>query len=531
MPHVRLLRRYSDAPRLPISARQPHSLLLHPWRQNACAKDRGPAGSLVIMTFQESARNMTCSANNPKKMLVVIASYGTANDRYLVRVLDEYRSMPYTTDIIVLSNVAKDLGPDVTVNVGLPNKNSWSLPFGHKQIFADRLENYDLFVYSEDDVLITSRNIEAFQRVSAVLPEDEIPGFLRFEKAPDGSLSYPDVHSGYHWDVQRVRSRGNYICAFFTNEHAASYLLTQRQLRRAIDSGGFLVGPHEGKYDLLCSAATDPYTQCGLVKMICISHIADFLIHHLPNKYVGKLGLAAMQFDAQIQELLKIAQTGKEPSPMLSGHPGFQATSFAKDYYEPIRSDLIDLVPPTTCTVLSIGCGWGATEEHLAQRGKRVLAVALDPVISACARSRGVKIVEGDLRTALDKLSGEKFDCILLPNVLHLIHDPRTLLRSLEPLMQPTTVVITTVPNLARIPVRWRTCFGNDSHRSLGNFAKSGVHFTSHRRIRNWLRSAGLKVDRFADVVPARMKTLCDASGGVLAPLLSSEIVAVAAPS
>ena len=471
---------------------------------------------------------MSSSTNKPQKMLVVIASYGTANDRFLSRVLDEYRSMPYTTDIIVLSNVAKDVGPDVTVMVGLPNKNPWSLPFGHKQIFADRVEDYDLFVYSEDDMLITARNIEAFLRLSDVLPEDEIPGYLRFEEAPDGALSYPDVHFGYHWDVQRVQSRGIYTCAFFTNEHAASYVLTRRQLRRAIDSGGFLVGPHEGKYDLLCSAATDPYTQCGCVKMICISHIADFLIHHLPNKYVGRLGRGAMEFDAQVHELLRIAREGTKPASMFAGHPAFQATSFGKDYYEPIRADLIDLVPVAAHTVLSVGCGWGATEEQLAHRGKRVVAVALDPVISACARTRGVEIVEGDLPAALRNLSGQKFDCILLSNVLHLAHDPRHLLQSLEPLMRQSTMVITAVPNLARIPVRWRTYFGNNSHRFLGDYERSGVHFTSHRRIRNWLRSAGLKVDRFADVVPVRMKTLCDASGGVLEPLLSSEIVAVA---
>jgi len=471
---------------------------------------------------------MRSQAGGEVKMLVVIASYGSANDRHLLRVLTEYRSMPYATDIVVLSNAPKHLGSDITVIVGLPNKHPWSLPFGHKRIFADRVNDYDLFVYSEDDMLITERNIEAFRQATTVLQDDEIAGFLRFERLKDGTRSYPDVHLGYHWDVQTVRSRGERTWAFFTNEHAASYILTRSQLQRAIDSGGFLVEPHEGKYDLLCAAATDPYTQCGMQKMICVSHIDDFLIHHLPNKYVGKLGVGEAEFGAQIAKLVEVAREETQHPPLLSNHSTLKATHFSKNYYEPIRNDLIELVPAEARNVLSVGCGWGATERRLMLDGKKVVAMGLDPVISACARARGVEVIEGDLPAALDQLRGHVFDCILLSNILHLVGDPPAFLQSLGCLMSERTTVITAVPNLSRLPVRWRAYFGKDVHRALGNFARSGVHFTSHRTVREWHRGAGLEVDCFADVIPEQVRTLCAASGGTLAPLLSSEIVAVA---
>jgi 2-polyprenyl-3-methyl-5-hydroxy-6-metoxy-1,4-benzoquinol methylase len=473
-------------------------------------------------------KTMSSHAGDAVKILVVIASYGSANDRYLSRVLAEYRSMPYATDIVVLSNAPKDLGSDVKVIVGLPNRQPWSLPFGHKQIFADRVNAYDLFVYSEDDMLITERNIEAFRQATAVLQHDEIAGFLRFERLKQGTRSYPDVHLGYHWDVQTVRSRGERIWAFFTNEHAASYILTRSHLQRAIDSGGFLVEPHEGEYDLLCAAATDPYTQCGMQKLICVSHIDDFLIHHLPNKYVGKLGVGEAEFDAQVAKLVEVGREDTKRPPLLSKHSTVKATHFSKNYYEPIRNDLIELIPAEARSILSIGCGWGATEKRLMLDGKKVVGVGLDPVISACARARGVEVVEGDLPAALAQLRGNVFDCILLSNILHLVGDPRAFLQSLGCLMSDGTTVITAVPNLSRLPVRWRTYFGKEVHRALGNFARSGVQFTSHRAVREWHRGAGLEVDCFADVIPQQMQTLCAASGGVLAPLLSSEIVAVA---
>ena len=99
------------------------------------------------------------------RILVVLASYGTSNDRYLLRLIEEYRSMSFDVDIVILSNLKKQPAPDIEVLVGLPSRDPWSLPFRHKKVFADRIEHYDLFVYSEDDILITERNLRAFLEV------------------------------------------------------------------------------------------------------------------------------------------------------------------------------------------------------------------------------------------------------------------------------------------------------------------------------------------------------------------------------
>src|SRR4029077_6482211 len=390
---------------------------------------------------------MSDVASGRLRLLVAIASYGTANGKYLSRVIDEYRTMPYSTDIVVLSNVPKDLGEGIQVVVGLPTKDPWSLPFAHKQAFVNRVNDYDLFVYSEDDVLITRKNVEAFLRLSEVLPDNELAGFLRFENDKDGKVFYPDVHRTYHWEVRSVRSRAGYMFDFLSNEHAGCYMLTQQQLERAIQSGGFLVAPHQGECQMLDAAATGPYTQCGFTKLICISHLKDFLVHHLPNKYVGRLGVNAAHFEYQIRALLRIAVEGNTPSPLLDTPPDFKASRFGKTYYEPIRRDLVSLIPTSARSVLSIGCGWGATEEYLALSGKRVVAVPLDPVISACAQARGVELVQGDLKMALARLSSERVDCLLDSNVLHLVQDPCEILVLFAPLLSDAAIVIAAVPN------------------------------------------------------------------------------------
>ena len=130
------------------------------------------------------------------KVLVAIANYGTGNRRYLDILLREYRSMSFDVDVVVLSDIPKDLGSDIEVAVGLPlPKDPLSLPFAHKRIFAERCNEYDLFIFSEDDTLIRQKNIEAFLEVTNVLPCNEIAGFLRYEEDIQGNRYCSSVHS------------------------------------------------------------------------------------------------------------------------------------------------------------------------------------------------------------------------------------------------------------------------------------------------------------------------------------------------
>ena len=173
--------------------------------------------------------------------------------------------------------------------------------------------------------------------------------------------------------------RGESEFAFFTNEHSACYALTRAQLRRAIDSGGFLVAPHEGKYDLLCTAATDPYTQCGMKKLICISRIEDFLVHHLPNKYVGTtFGVDDHEFRRQVDILSRTCGNGHPPTSLFPTETKLKHARHSKNYYEPVSEELYSLIPSRARNVLSVGCGSGALEIRLVEMGVRVVAVPLD---------------------------------------------------------------------------------------------------------------------------------------------------------
>ena len=139
------------------------------------------------------------------KILIAIASYGEKNDTYLNTLLQSLREIPYEKDIIVQSNIKKDLGDDIQCLVGLPNADPRSLVFAHRQLFIDNLHNYDLFLYTENDILITQQNIEAFLNISKVLPEDQVLGFVRYEVNQKNEILLTDIHYHYHWIAKSVQ--------------------------------------------------------------------------------------------------------------------------------------------------------------------------------------------------------------------------------------------------------------------------------------------------------------------------------------
>lgn len=473
---------------------------------------------------------MGCETQTDPRILVAIASYGTANREYLQRVIKEYRAMSFKVHVVVLSNQPQDAVPEVeVVIVDLRGKNPHSLPFSHRRVFGERLNDYDLFIYAEDDHLITERNIRAFLEVSRVLAEDEIAGFLQFEHAADGSMHYPGIHGHFHWDPGSVRVRGEYVFAQLTNEHSACYILTQKQLKRAIDSGGFLVEPHTANYNLRESAATDPYTQCGLHKLICISHLSSFLVHHLPNKYVCiNLGIGEGELRRQVDSLLKIGQSGYRPTPFFARQTKVSGAWYSKVYYEPIQREVISAIPSGARNVLSIGCGWGAVEGRLAEQGLRVVAIPLDPVIGGAAEAKGVEVINGDVGTVRNLLANEQFDCVLFLNILHLVQDPVGLLRFFRSALSERAQVIVQTPNFLRASIVWRIVTRDPRFDGLGHYERTGAHFSSRLKVRRWLTQAGLVPEETVGVVKPRFQRISRSLLGLADSILADEFITVA---
>ena len=412
--------------------------------------------------------------------------------KYLRKIIDTYRRLPITVHVAVLSEASKNLGEGVEVIVGLPSKNPWSLPFAHKTLFAREVDKYDLFIYSEDDILFTERNLQAFLAATPHLAPDEIAGFLLYEVDPSGKTHLPNFHDHFHWKPKSIVRRGPHVVAEFSNEHSAFYMLTQRQLKQAIASGGFLRSPYEGRHDMLCAAATDPYTSCGFRKLICISDCEPFLLHHMPNRYVGKVGIPREMLTEQIQALLRI-HAGIDPAnPLCESETKLPLCKWAKSYYEQADIDLLRIIPSEIKHVLSIGCGWGALESELVQRGAEVTAMPLDAVIGAVAARHGVRLVHGTFEECFRKLDARRFDCVLISNLLHLQRKPERLLSQCSRFLSEGGTMVIKGTNLDRIPTLFKRTLGLSDHWKLRNYDQSGVTVCGPSTLVKHVRAAGL---------------------------------------
>lgn len=439
------------------------------------------------------------------RILIAIACYGQRNLPFLKRLIAAYRAMPFDVHIVVLSEAPKDVGPGAEVRAGLPSPNPWSLPFAHKALFAERIEDFDLFIYSEDDMEVTEANLRSFLRLTHALPPDEIAGFLRYEMDAAGTQWFPEFHGPYHWLAGSVRDRGEHVVAEFSNEHAAFFILTREQLRRAIASGGFLREPYEGRHDMLCAAATDPYTSCGFRKVVCISEVENFLIHHLSNRYAGRLGLNRAQFNQQIETLFTI-RAGRHPiTTLCETECRILRGDWSKNFYEEARPEVLNLVPDKARTILSVGCGSGAAEGELARNGRSVAALPLDSVI-ADAAPKSIEMIYGTLEEGLASLKGRVFDCVLISRLLHLLADPWTILRACANCVAPGGSIVIASPNFDLLPVRVRRALGKGDYALLRSHAESGVYPIGVGPLKRQLSKQGFRLSETTWFQPTRRR-------------------------
>lgn len=436
------------------------------------------------------------------RLLVVVAHYGHKNRPYLLGMLEEFRQMPFDVTIEVLSESPKDLGPDVHVRVGVPGRSPWTLPFAYKQVLAERQHLHDVFVYTEDDIGLTTEHVRAFLRASEALPDDCVPGFVRYEVDGLGNRYFVDLFRAFHFDPESVRTIGGKKYAELTNLHAACFMLTRGQLAVALSHPTFLRRPCRGLYDFAETAATEPYTQGGLRKLIPLDDFGQFCLHHLTNKYfqLPSHSLAdARVVEKQIQALRTVKpglrQTWFRTSAAIESHFWDMA------YYSPADGDVAAQLGLRAKTVLSIGCGAGSTEALLARSGKAVTAIPLDRIVSASLAEQGVDVRTPDYESELAQLEGQRFDAILLIDILPYVTDPVRLLRQCRVLLADDGAIIVRGVNFSHISLVRRVLSGyvrlTDAAR-LFLFRASGVHATTRSRIGRWLEQAGLSVSNEA---------------------------------
>lgn len=220
-------------------------------------------------------------------ILAVLVNYGTEQLNYLQQVVSELKSFKkYNVTVVVHSNIPLDeiVGIDQTVVIQLDNFQL--LPMTCRQMIDREANNFDLFIWSENDHLWKEHHVDRYLEYVNILPENRIAGLIQYEEDETGRY-YPAYHAHFDWDYNSVEEYGGKKFAHFNNVHQASFILTKEQLAKIKSERDFTQFFSNDHYSVKCKTNTDIYQYAGMKKVICISDFEDNLIHHLPNVYIN----------------------------------------------------------------------------------------------------------------------------------------------------------------------------------------------------------------------------------------------------
>lgn len=268
------------------------------------------------------------------KLLVVLVNYGEEQLCYLETVVKQLKSFrKYNVYIIVQSNIPIICSYIDKVNI-LELEDYQLLPLTCREEIWNRKDDFDVFVYGENDHLFKELHIDNHIQYSKILPINRIAGLIQFEENEKGRY-YPGYHFDFEWDYSSVEIHGGKVFAHFSNVHQATFILTREQLLKVGDEFNFkeLVEPkpnnlaikiirkikiflklkikRQNIYSKKCKVNTDVYNFGSMKKMICISEFESNLIHHLPNLYIdgikgrNKFRSDSIKMDNALKKLLK----------------------------------------------------------------------------------------------------------------------------------------------------------------------------------------------------------------------------------
>ena len=176
-------------------------------------------------------------------------------------------------------------------------------------------------------------------------------------------------------------------------------------------------------------------------------------------------------------------------------------TAFNPSYIGP-RPDVAKLVPTRCTTVLDVGCATGALGAHLKETrpSLHVTGIEIDPEMAAVARDRIDHVVEGDVMDVVrgNVLADQRFDCVVLADVLEHLSDPWTAIKLMRDRVEPGGVVVASLPNVRHYSTLLSVfLFKRWPYRDRGIHDRTHLRFFAERNVRELFKGADLEITTF----------------------------------
>ncbi|HWO89175.1 MAG TPA: class I SAM-dependent methyltransferase [Gemmatimonadales bacterium] len=147
--------------------------------------------------------------------------------------------------------------------------------------------------------------------------------------------------------------------------------------------------------------------------------------------------------------------------------------------------------------VLDVGCATGYLGEVLRRtKGCRVTGIDVDQEAVAIAAGVLDAALVWDVEEGDPPLHDERFDRIILGDVLEHLKRPDKALARLAGYLAPEGLIIASVPNIGYLPARLRVTLGQFDYQDLGHFDRTHLRFFTRRSVRQLFELSGLKITK-----------------------------------
>ena len=123
-----------------------------------------------------------------QSLLAVLVNFGEEQLDYLQDVVNSLKSFKkYNVTVIVQSNIPLKIEGVDKVNI-VKLEDYQLLPLTCRKEIWDRKDDYDVFLYGENDHLFKEHHIDKHIEYTSILPENRITGLIQYEENEFGFL-------------------------------------------------------------------------------------------------------------------------------------------------------------------------------------------------------------------------------------------------------------------------------------------------------------------------------------------------------
>lgn len=221
--------------------------------------------------------------------------------QYVNNIIAASNQYEIETDIFIHTN-AENLSFNIPYTNGtihiiyhdLSNIHPYYLTWKCRELLKQQRDQYDIFMYIEDDILVPFKAIQYWQKYNEILLKDNYNlGFVRIEVAED--VEYITDLNGEKFDTV-IQIGTEQFCVNNKNPYCAFWIYNKKEFNKFVDSEYYDTNNIRG-YEIRESSAIGlhgngnnwfkhtviPVTEDGKLKEDC-------RIYHMPNNYVSDNG-------------------------------------------------------------------------------------------------------------------------------------------------------------------------------------------------------------------------------------------------